>query len=130
MNKAKFFLLSFAMAISGLASAQKMSPQDIAYHEASQYINRTSLSLKKIEEALLSHPDFKLSKKSIDLAIAKAEKEWGGPDIWNEKAEVAAETALNQKKLSCPELLSDLVQRQKFTVPQANYAAKKLKVCQ
>lgn len=130
MNKAKFLLLSFAMAISGLASAQKMSPQDIADHEASEYINRTSLSLKEIEEELLSHPDFKLSKKSIDLAIAKAEKEWGGPEIWNEKAEVAAEMAMDQTKLSCPDLLSELVQRRKFTVPQANYAAKKLKVCQ
>ncbi|WP_313604838.1 hypothetical protein [Comamonas jiangduensis] len=130
MNKAKFLLLSFAMAISGLASAQKMSLQDIADHEASEYINRTNSSLKEIEEQLLSYPDFKLSKKSIDLAIAKAEKEWGGPEIWNQKAEFVAKTALEENKLSCPELLSELVQRRKFTVPQANYAAKKLKVCQ
>lgn len=130
MSKTKFLLLSFAMTISGLASAKKMSPQEMAEHEASEYINRTSLSSKEIEEELLSHPDFKVSKKIIDIAIAKAEKEWGGPEIWNDKAAVAAEVALDQKKLSCPELLSELVQRRKFTVPQANYAAKKLKVCQ
>lgn len=130
MSKTKFLLLSFAMTISGLASATKMSPQEMAEHEASEYISRTSLSSKEIEEELLSHPDFKVSKKIIDIAITKAEKEWGGPEIWNEKAELAAEIALDQKKLSCPELLSELVQRRKFTGPQANYAAKKLKVCQ
>lgn len=129
MYKAKFIFLSLAMAFSGVASAQKMSPQDIANHEASEYINRTSLSWKEIEEGLLEHPDFKLSKKVVDIAIAKAEKEWGGPVIWNEKALMSANSAIRDKKLSCPELLSELIERRKFTVAQANHAAKAVKVC-
>lgn len=130
MLKVKLCFLLLGAALSGIASAQKMSPQDIANHEASEAINRTSLSRLSIEESLLNDYEIKLSKKVVEVALAKAEKEWGGPSIWNEKAEMSAETAMSQKKLSCPELLSDLVQRQKFTVPQANHAAKKLNVCQ
>lgn len=87
----------------------------------------TSLSKKQIIDALV---DDKFDKRVAELAVAKAEREWGGPAIWNDKATESAETEMSSKKLSCPELLSELVQRQKFTTTQANHAAKTAKVCQ
>lgn len=130
MKKMKLVCFCVVIALSGAANAQKITaPQDVADHEASEYINRTSLSRKSIEESLLAYEGVKLSKKVVETAIAKAELEWGGPEIWNEKAVMSAETALASKKLSCKEMVSELIAWNKFTVKQANYAAKTVKVC-
>ena len=124
MKKMKFICASLLITASGMAIA---APQEAADREASEYINRTSMSKKQIIDALV---DDKFDKRVAELAVAKAEREWGGPAIWNDKATESAETQMSSKKLSCPELLSELVQRQKFTTAQANHAAKTTKVCQ
>lgn len=108
---------------SGAAIA---APQAAVDNNAFEYINRTSLSKKLIIEALVEE---KIEKRSAELAVSKAEREWGGPAIWDEKAVVSARSAIGSQKLSCKELMSDLVDRWKFTVEQASHGAKVVKVC-
>lgn len=122
--KLKIACLSLFMLVSGTAIA---ASQAVVDNEASEYVNRTSLSKQEIRNTLITEEKF--DPRSVDIALENAEKEWGGPEIWNEKAEMSAETALDQKKLSCSDLLNELVQRRKFTVAQANYAAKAVNVC-
>ncbi len=124
MRKAKFAVLSLAMAVSGVAVA---ATQDIVDNEASEYVNRTGLSKQNIKDVLINEEKF--NARSVEIALEKAEKEWGGPTIWNDKAKVSAELALDEKKLSCEELMVKLLDWHKFTFAQASYAAKEVKAC-
>jgi hypothetical protein len=112
------------MLASGAAVA---ASQAVVDNEASEYVNRTGLSKKSIQEVLINEEKF--DKRFVEIALKKAEKEWGGPTIWNDKAKVSAEIALDEKKLSCEELMVKLLDWHKFTFEQAQYAAKAVNVC-